>query len=172
MAEWRIERLARHHERDGFSCGHASLGDFIRKLASQHAERDFARSFVAVLPPGQRVLGYYSLSAGAFDLSVLPEPQRKRLPRHPAPAVHLGRLATDVGVRGQGLGSFLLLDALALAERLADDLGLHAVEVRAIDDAARGFYVHHGFERLLDDPHHLYLPMKAIRKLGLNPKGE
>ncbi len=74
-------------------------------------------------------------------------------------------------MRGRGLGVSLLLDALALAERLANDLGLHAVEVRAIDEKAQGCYLHHGFEPLLDDPHHLYLPMKAVRKLRLNEKG-
>lgn len=74
----------------------------------------------------------------------------------------------DRSVHGQGLGAFLLLDALARSERLAEDLGLHAVEVHAIDDTARAFYLHHGFETLQDDPQHLYLPMKSIRLLRLN----
>jgi GNAT superfamily N-acetyltransferase len=114
------------------------------------------------------VLGYYSLSAGSFDLSVLPEEERRKLPRHPVPVAHLGRLAVDQSTQGQGLGAFLLLDALARCERLADEIGLHAVEVQAIDDGARKFYLKYGFEPLLDDVHHLYLPMKAIRKLALN----
>ncbi len=168
MSSWQIEPLDRHHERSPSSCGHSSLDDFLQRLASQHAERDFTRTSVAVLPPVPRIVVYYSLSAGAFDLSALSESQRKRLPRHPVPVVHLGRLAVDRSVQGQGLGAFLLLDALARSERLAKDLGRHAVEVRAIDDAARAFYLHHGFEALQDDPQHLYLPMKAIRLLRLN----
>jgi GNAT superfamily N-acetyltransferase len=168
MSSWRIEPLDRHHERSPFSCGHSSLDDFLQRLASQHAQRDFTRTYVAVLPPAARILGYYSLSAGAFDLSVLSEAQQKRLPRHPVPVVHVGRLAADRSVQGQGLGAFLLLDALARSERLANDLGVHAVEVQALDDTARAFYLHHGFEILQDDPQHLYLPMKAIRLLRLN----
>jgi GNAT superfamily N-acetyltransferase len=173
MAEWRIQALSSRHDRSGFSCGQPSLDQFIEQLASQHAKRDFSRTYVAILPPAHRVLGYYALSAGSFDLSVLPEPERKKLPRHPVPVAHLGRLAVDQIARGQGLGAFLLLDALARCERLADEIGLHAVEVHAIDDAARNFYLKYGFEPLLDDVHHLYLPMKAIRKLALNqPAGE
>lgn len=168
MNNWRVEPLDRHHERSPFSCGHASLDNFLERLAAQHAQRDFTRTYVAVLPPAARILGYYSLSAGAFDLSVLSESQRKRLPRHPLPVVHLGRLAVDQSVQGQGLGAYLLLDALARSERLAKDLGIHAVEVHAIDDGARAFYLHHGFEALQDDPHHLYLPMKTIRLLRLH----
>jgi GNAT superfamily N-acetyltransferase len=114
------------------------------------------------------VLGYYALSAGAFDLSALPEGKRRKLPRHPVPVSHLGRLAVDQGAKGQGLGASLLMDALARCERLADDLGIHAVEVWAIDDSARHFYLKYGFEPLTDDPNHLYLTMKTIRKLALN----
>ncbi len=172
MAEWRIEALSSQHDRSGFSCGQPSLDQFLGQLAGQQAKRDFSRTYVAVLPPACRVLGYYALSAGSFDLSVLPEAERKKLPRHPVPVAHLGRLAVDQVARGQGLGAFLLLDALARCERLADEMGIHAVEVHAIDDAARNFYLKFGFEPLLDDPQHLYLPMKAIRQLGLNQPGD
>jgi GNAT superfamily N-acetyltransferase len=173
MADFRIELLSSQHDRSGFSCGQPTLDQFLQQLAGQHAKRDFSRAYVAILPPASRVLGYYSLSAGSFDLSALPEAQRQKLPRHPVPVAHLGRLAVDQSVQGQGLGAFLLLDALARCERLADQLGLHAVEVQAIDDRARNFYLKYGFEPLLDDVHHLYLPMTAIRKLRLNrPAGE
>jgi hypothetical protein len=56
---------------------------------------------------------------------------------------------------------------------VADELGLHAVEVWALDESASGFYQKYGFVPLLDEPKHLYLPMKVIRKLGLSrgPEG-
>jgi GNAT superfamily N-acetyltransferase len=168
MAEWRIELLSSEHDRSGFSCGRATLDQFLQQPAGQQAKRDFSRTYVAVLPPASRVLGCYSLSAGAFDLSILPEAERRKLPRHPVPVAHLGRLAVDQSAQGQGLGAFLLLDAPARCERLADEIGLHAIEVQAIDAAARSFYLKYGFEPLLDDVHHLYLPMKAVRKLALN----
>jgi GNAT superfamily N-acetyltransferase len=168
MPDWRVELLSNEHGRAGFSCGQPLLDQFLQQLAGQQAKRDFSRTYVVILPPASGVLGYYSLSAGSFDLGVLPEEKRRKLPKHPVPVAHIGRLAVDQSTQGQGLGAFLLLDALARCERLADEIGLHAVEVHAIDESARNFYLKYGFEPLLDDVHHLYLPMKAIRKLNLN----
>jgi hypothetical protein len=41
------------------------------------------------------------------------------------------------------------------------------VEVDAIDESARQFYLKFGFTPLEDDPSHLFLPMCVIRKLSL-----
>jgi GNAT superfamily N-acetyltransferase len=166
-APWRIERLTDTHDRSGFSCGHPSLDDFLNKLAGQYDRRDFARTYVAVLPPAAAVLGYYTLSGGALDLNALPEGVRKKLPRHPAPVALLGRLAVAEAAQGQGLGKVLLLDALRRCSRLSAEVALFAVEVEAIDDRAREFYQKYGFTPLADDPYHLYLSMKAVQKLGL-----
>jgi len=43
------------------------------------------------------------------------------------------------------------------------------VEVDALDDAARNFYLKFGFRSLQDDPRHLFLPLHEIRKLKLDP---
>jgi GNAT superfamily N-acetyltransferase len=86
----------------------------------------------------------------------------KRLPRHPVPVVLLARLAVDLEAQGQGLGEGLLVDALERTVGLSNALGLHAVEVEAIDDAARSFYGKYGFVPLLDDERHLYLPVATI----------
>lgn len=59
--------------------------------------------------------------------------------------------------------------ALRRAEGLADRIGIQSVEVEAIDERAKGFCERFGFITLLDDPHHLLLPMKIIRKLKLPP---
>jgi GNAT superfamily N-acetyltransferase len=164
---WRIERLTDDHDRSNFSCGNPSLDDFLKKLAGQYDRRDFARTYVAVLPPTAAVLGYYTLSGGALVLDVLPESVRKKLPRHPAPVALLGRLAVANEARGQGLGKLLLLDALRRCSRLSAEVALYAVEVEAIDDQARDFYRKYGFTPLGDDPYHLYISIKAVQKLGL-----
>lgn len=85
------------------------------------------------------------------------------------PVVLLGRLAVDRSVQGRGLGSWLLVDVLRRAQYLAEHIGIRAIEVDALDDAARTFYLKFGFIPLLDAPCHLFLPMQAIRKLGLPP---
>ncbi len=165
VASWQVEALSAQHVRIGFNCGVPLLDDFLIKLSSQYEKRNFARVFVAVSPPEVEALGYYSLSAGAVSLDVLPDENRRKLPRHPVPVAHLGRLAVASKCRGQRLGEFLLIDALRRCQSIADSLGLHAVEAVAIDDGARQFYLKYGFEPLIDDPRHLYLTMAKIRML-------
>ena len=58
----------------------------------------------------------------------------------------------------------MLGDALRRCLHLADGLGVHAVEVEALNDAARTFYEKHGFVGLADDACHLYLPIATIER--------
>ncbi len=164
---WRIEELASDHDRDGFSCGHASLDEFLRRYAGQNQRTGVSRTFVAVRPGERAACGFYSLAAGSVELDNLTDEQRKRLPRYPVPVAHLGRLAVDRTAQGQGLGATLLIDALSRIARADREIGIHAVEVVAIDEAARRFYLKYGFSELRDDRRHMFIAMKTVRKLGL-----
>jgi GNAT superfamily N-acetyltransferase len=162
MAEWVIERLGPAHERSAFSCGKPPLDVFLCSLASQYEKRRLGRTFVAREAGQARVAGYYTLAAGSFDVSCLPEAVRKKLPAHPIPTVHLGRLAVDLAFRGQRLGETLLFHALHRALELSEKVGAFAVDLWAIDEEARAFYQKYGFVALADNPLHLYLPMKTV----------
>ena len=165
--DWQIEELSADHDRSAFSCGHESLDDFLKKFAGQNQKSGISKTYVAVRPGNPAVGGYYSISAGAVQFTNVPEELRKRLPKYPVPVAHLGRLAVDAGAQGHGLGELLLMDALARIVSAADSIGIHAVEVVAIDQNAKRFYLKYGFTELLDDPHHLYISIKMLRKVGL-----
>ncbi|HXG65015.1 MAG TPA: GNAT family N-acetyltransferase [Blastocatellia bacterium] len=158
-----IEPLSSKHDRNSFDCGEPSLNTYLRQYARQNDERGLGRTYVAVEPGETRVEGYYTLSTGAVTFEQVPE----KLPRYPIPVVHMGRLAVDLRAQGKGLGELLLIDALKRAAQAAEQLGIYAVEVRALNERARDFYLKYGFTPLLDDELHLYLPMKVIRKLKL-----
>ena len=162
MAEWTIEPLDRSHERGEFSCGSASLDDFLHTLVSQYEKRRLGRTFVAVKPGEKRVLGYHTLAAGAVALEDFPPKAAKKLPKHPVPVILIARLAVDQSMLGKGLGGALLHDALQRCLDLSQQLGVHAVKVDAIDEAAKAFYIKYGFLPLLDRPLHLYLPISTI----------
>jgi GNAT superfamily N-acetyltransferase len=162
---WRIEALDRRHDREPFACGAGPLEVYLKQYARQNADLDYGRTFVLVRGNEPRVLGYYTLSAGAVAREHLPPEDSRRLPKCPAPVAHLGRLAVDFGVRGQGLGSLLLADALRRAFRVSKELALYAVDALAKDEAAKGFYLAHGFHELLDDRLHVFIPMKTVAKL-------
>ena len=162
MADWQIERLDRPHERGAFCCGKAALDEFVRRLVNQYEKKRLGRTFVAVPPGGKRVLGYYTLASGSVPFQNLPSAVAKKLPKHPVPVALLGRLAVDQTSQGQGLGEWLLMDALRRCLELADQLGIFAVEVVAIDTEAKAFYLKYGFVPLADRELHLYLPMKTV----------
>ncbi len=165
MADWTIERLDRSHDRAEFDCGVRTLDDFIRRFVGQYEKRNLGRTYVAVDAGDRRIGGYYTLASASLRFQALPQESARKLPRHPVPTILIARLAVDKIAQGRGLGSDLLIDALARCLSMADPLGVHAVEVDAIDARAARFYAKHGFVPLLDDELHLYLPIATIRGL-------
>lgn len=165
---WAIEKLTKRHDRQSFYCGVPELNEYLQRFARQNETAGISQHFVALDAPGSRdIHGYYALSAGAVAFDNVPRDLRKRLPRYPVPVAHLGRLAVDRSAAGQGLGEHLLIDALARTLRAADEIGIHVVEVVAINDAASSFYLKYGFHALKDDRRHLYLPISTVKKLDL-----
>ncbi|MGC1273193.1 MAG: GNAT family N-acetyltransferase [Planctomycetaceae bacterium] len=145
------------------------LNDWLKSRAGQFDSRDLSRTFVATRPADAVVCGYYAISTHRVLYEDLPASEAKGLPRLDVPVVLLGRLAVDKTVHGQGLGALLLVDALRRALHISEQVGIRAVEVDAIDEAARRFYLKFGFRPLNDDPKHLLMPMHEIRQLKLDP---
>ncbi len=157
-----IAPLERRHDRALFSCGVEQLDEYLKRRASQDVRRRVARVFVATDEMSDRVLGFYSLSALAIDVSSLPPRQARRLPRHPIPAALIGRLAVDRMVQGRGLGRLLLADAVQRTLGVSDQIAIHALVVDAKNDAAREFYLAFGFLPFPDRPERLFLPLASI----------
>jgi GNAT superfamily N-acetyltransferase len=169
MAEWEVRRLDRRHDRANFDCGQPALNEWLQLRAGQFDRKDLARTFAATRPGSTAVLGYYALATHRVLFETLPAEEAKGLPRLDVPVLLLGRLAVDGTVQGQGLGAFLLVDALRRAVHISEQAGIRAVEVDTLEETAKRFYLRFGFRPLLDDPHHLFLPMHEIRKLDLGP---
>ncbi|MEX1041871.1 MAG: GNAT family N-acetyltransferase [Pirellulaceae bacterium] len=171
MAEdsWRIEPFDKQrHDRTGFNCGVESLNGWLHTKITQYEKRGLAKAYVLVGEEGEfSVKGYYALSNHSVVFDALPADQAKGLPRSDVPVVLIGRLAVDTTLQGKGCGEFLLIDALRRCQLLATEIGIRAVEVDAIDQRSKDFYLKYGFVSLLDDDRHLFLPMQNIRKLKL-----
>ena len=113
MAEIRYEPFSpAKHQRDAFCCGRPPLDDFLRSLVSQYEKRKLGKTFVAVRPGENLVLGYYTLASGSLSFAHLPAKISKKMPKHPIPVILLARLAVDQTMQGKGLGRGLLMDAL------------------------------------------------------------
>jgi ribosomal protein S18 acetylase RimI-like enzyme len=170
-APWRVSPFdGKVHDRSAFSCGAPELDRYLREQAIQDVKRDIARVFAAVRPVLQpaitaTVCGYYSLSATSFRREDLPDAQARKLPRYPVPAVLLGRLAVDRATQGQGLGEFLLLDAMQRTLLATQVMAVHAMIVDAKNASAVRFYRKYEFIAFPNDSQRLFLPLATIRQL-------
>jgi GNAT superfamily N-acetyltransferase len=160
--EFHIEKLRGDHNLSSFECGNPALTAWLRKFAWSNQQADSAKTYVAVRE--DRVAGYYALTAGAVHKHESPERIAKGLANHPVDIVLLARLAVNFGEQGRGLGKALLFDALKRIEEAADIVGVRAVMVHAIDDAARRFYEHFNFDPSPIDPFQLMILLKDVRK--------
>ena len=160
-----ITPLGKRHDRKNFDCGEATLNLYLNRYANQDIRRRVSRVFVASPPTElQRVIGYYSLSAGSLAAADLPDEFRRRLPRYPVPVALLGRLAVDKSQQGQGLGAILIADALQRIAMAGQVMAVYAVVVDALDESAAEFYRQFGFIPLPSQPLKLFLPMDTVTK--------
>ncbi len=163
---WRIEPLGKSHDRNEFACGVPALDEYLARFARQNHESGIAKTFVAVGPDTpRRVLGYYSISAGAIERANVPARAAKRFPNFPIPVARLARLAVDREFQGRGLGEDLMMDALYRVLRASGDIGIVAVLIDAKDEKAKRFYARYEFESLPDQARTLWLPMAGVAKL-------
>jgi GNAT superfamily N-acetyltransferase len=160
--EFVIDKLSREHDVSAFDCANAILNEWLKKFAWANQQADSVRTYVAL--DGNSVAGYYALTTGSVHKRESPQRIAKGLANHPIGVVLLARLAVDRTQQGKGLGKALLLDALSRIEEAARIVGIRAVLVHAIDDAARRFYLHFGFEESPVDPYQLLLLLKDLRR--------
>jgi len=166
LTYWRIEALQKNHNRQTFSCDHPALDRYLQQQARQDGEKRVAAVFVLVQPPACQVLGYYTLSASTLNAKEVPPELVRKLPRYPQlPVTLLGRLAVDQQLKGQGMGQFLLMDALHRSLQAAAGIAAMAVVVDAKDALAAAFYQHFGFIPLNLSASRLFLPMATIATL-------
>ena len=161
-----VRPLEKTHDRKSFDCGNDGLNRYLREQARQDAEKRVAAPFALTQPGSQSVLGFYTLSSSIIPVGELPPDLMKRLPRYgQLPVTLLGRLAVDRTVGGQGVGEFLLVDALRRSLEAAQQIAAMAVIVEAKDERAESFYRHFGFRPFQQTPLRLFLPMGQIATL-------
>ena len=160
---YRIEPLARHHDRDGFSSGVDSLDRYLKTQASQDSRRMANAVFVLVEPAApEHILGYFTLCAFTLAPGAVPETARRHIPRYPlVSATLIGRLAVARERQGQGLGGMLLARAMRMAYENAVVVGSSMIVVDSIDENAQRFYEAHGFLRLADTMR-MIIPMAVV----------
>lgn len=160
MSRFVSERLAPHHEVEGFHCGVEGLDRWLVDHAVHAQSMRSAQTFVWHRGD-HRVVAYFSMAAHLVVRAELP----KKVARGSSasiPAVLLARLALEAGLQGDGLGGELLWDALTRGRAASDVVAARLVVVDAINHQAASFYQHHGFTPIPDNPNRLVQKMSNI----------
>lgn len=139
------EPLSSNHKLAEFTCGEAVLDDWLKQRGMKNQAQGAARTFVVCKQGTQNVAGFYSLATGSVNHAEVTGSLRRNMP-DPIPVIILARLAVDLSFRGKGLGADLLHDAVLRCYRVAENIGVRAIMVHALNEQAKEFYLNHGFK--------------------------
>ena len=158
------EKLTAAHDLSAFDSGEPALDNWLRRRAQQNETSGASRTYVVCA--GKKVVGYYTLAAGAVAHGAAPGRIRRNTP-DPVPVIVLGRLAVDRTFHGRGVGSGLLRDAILRIVGAAEIAGIRAILVHAISEEAKRFYEKHGFVESPVDPLAVMITVaEAARVMG------
>lgn len=159
--------LQRSDETAGFDCGVDVLNVFLRRWSGPNEAANASRTYVVLR--GDRVVAYHSMAAASVRKGSATSRTGAGLAATPVPMILIGRLAVDLSEQGRGLGTHMLLDALARAVAASSVIGARGVLVHAQDARARDYYIRRGFEDLPERPGDVAMLMKDVRRtLGLS----
>ena len=131
------------HQCGKFSCGQASLDEWLRAQTLRAQISGTARTHVWTRPEDDAVTAYFAIAPTLVRRGEVSRSMSGGV--EVVPAYLLARLALDQSLHGQRLGSELLIDALQVIVAAADTAAGRLILVDAIDDTAHAFHRHHDF---------------------------
>jgi GNAT superfamily N-acetyltransferase len=140
-----------------FACGQPSMDEWLVKHALR-AEREKTATTYVVIDDGH-LAAYYSLAAHSVVRASIGGGRLARNAPDHVPALLLARLAVDLDWQGRHLGSSLLAHAVTLARAVGSMVGLRAIVVDPIDDAAAAFYARYGFRPFPSGTGRMFYPL-------------
>ncbi len=156
------EPLAQHHDIHSFNSGKPSLNDWLKKKSRKAQQIGGSAKTYVVCAEDNRVIGYCALATGTVNHEDVPGKVRRNMPA-PLPVIIIGRLAVDESFSGQGIGAGLLKDALLRVVSAAEEIGIRAVLVHALNETAHDFYLKHGFYESLTNDLTLMITVQEIQ---------
>lgn len=143
-----------------FTCGEASLDEWLKRRALSNQMSGVNRTFV-VTNQECRVFGYYVMAAGAVSHQAATSSVRRNMPDL-VPVMVLARLAVDHQAKDIKLGASLLRNAVGRAVSVSQNAGVRALLVHALHDHAKQFYEHYGFQESPQYPMTLMLRLNMV----------
>ena len=158
-----MDILNKNHRLDQFDCGEESLTRYLKLFAMQNMRKMLSTCYVHAKDDLQ-IKAYYTLSNYSLiknDIKTYTFPFKIVFDH--VPTTLLGKLAVDKTMQNQGLGKWMVLDALFQSYKIAMLSGSIAVVVEPLNENATTFYQRFGFKWL--DNNKYMITMKSIEKL-------
>ena len=156
------EPLNKYHDINNFDSNDFELDEWLKKYAFQAKMSGSAQTFT--ISDDDQVIGFYSLTVGQIDVSEASERIKKGMGSYPIPVVILARLAVHYAYQQRGLGKGMLQDAILKILQIAEQAGIRAILVHAINEKAENFYKRFGFEPSPIRENQLLLLLKDAKK--------
>jgi GNAT superfamily N-acetyltransferase len=158
-----MDILNKNHRRDQFDCGEESLTRYLKLFAMQNMRKMLSTCYVHAKEDLQ-VKAYYTLSNySLIKNDIKPDTFPFKIVFDHIPTTLLGKLAVDKTMQNQGMGKWMVLDALFQSYKIAMLSGSIAVVVEALNENAANFYQRLGLKLLHDNKY--IITMKSIEKL-------
>lgn len=145
-----------------FKCGVPELDTYAAQFLKQDVKRGLSSCYC--LEENGELIAFYTLSNASVDASQYLTVMKGVGKYLPVPVTLIGRLAVDTSRQGDGLGAFILIDAIIRSINASEVIASKALIVDAINDEAISFYEKFGFI-LIPDSNRLLLTMEEARKL-------
>src|ERR1700682_4896970 len=163
-----IRRLEEHDEVENFDCDDDALNNCLKRHAWTNQEKSsIGVSYAALDEDAPRtVLGYFTLAMASVPREAFPKKYVRGLPPYDLPLILLARLAVDRRFAGRGLGPALILEALRISFRVADEVGSRCIITDAYRDRV-SWYARYGFVPIegaaAGGPQRMFLDVRTIR---------
>ena len=152
----------KRHDRNYFDCGIEVLNNYLRLMANQQSSKDNSRTYVLEAPQNaKRIIGFYTLTMVAVDLSLLPGTLQKRHQNHHSAGL-IARLAVDKRYAHKGFGAWLLVDALKKLLMASNTVAFPIIIVDA-KEGVSAFYEKFGFTPFKHENNKLFISVADVR---------
>lgn len=148
--------------REQFSCGKASLDDYIKTKAGQGSKQNLGQTHVFLDDSIPAICGYYTLSNLSIHKTRITA--YFKFPLDEIPSMLIGRLAVSSSFQNQGIGKKLITNAFGKIVGISQDAGIKLIVVDALDEPAKDYYEKFGFKPFDDEPMKLYLAIETAKK--------
>lgn len=160
------ERLDSGHVPSGFDCGEAALDLWLERHARASSGAGSATNYVAT-DAGQsgRVVGYHALATASIEQ--VKSTERARNGWGSSRFLRSSWLDSLLIARSGEWGSVPSCCAMGCCRTLAvsEEVGVRLLLAHALNESARSFYLHFGFEPSPTDPMNLQRIIKDLKKV-------